>query len=215
MRARCPVPPALLCCILFCAPSVVFVGFPSTFSYASIGSKRIAFCRPVVTSSEIFYENRYTNQSYHSIDKSRTADAFFRDFTAHIAKSRLNWIECDSAADSLIRSRFAYSNNTVDSLPADVRQKLVSAGIDILVLVYAMRLYHLQSVGLRPDKTGSVTSYGTIISRKLDYSCSLIDVAANRPVFYIPMKKVQNGTSLNIMENTVKDLFDVLMQRRK
>ena len=208
-------PVVLLCCVLFCTPSIVIVGFPSTFSYASIGTKRIAFCRPVVTSSEIFYENRFTNQNYHSIDKNRTADAFFRDFTAAIAKARLNWIECDAAADSLILSKFAYVNNTVDSLPADVRQKLLSAGIDILVLVYAMRLYHLQSVGLRPDETGSVTSYGTIISKRLDYSCSLIDVAANRPVFFIPMEKVQNGPSLNIMENTVQDLFDVLMQRRK
>lgn len=204
----------LLLGALSCSPPVVITGHPATFSYSSIAAKRIAFARPVVTSSEIFYENRFTNQNYHSIDKGRTRDAFFRDFKHRIAAVRLGWAECDASTDSLVQEKYAYINTVVDSLPQDIRQRLLSRNIDVLVLVYALRLYHFQSVGLRPDETGSVTTYGTTISKKLDYCCSLIDVAANRAIFFVPMTKIQNGPALNIMEDTVKDLFAVLTARK-
>jgi hypothetical protein len=198
---------------LSCSPPVLMTGHPATFSYASVAAKRIAFARPVVISSEIFYENRFTNQNYHSIDKGRTRDAFFRDFKHKIAAARLGWAECDPSTDSLLQEKYAYVNTVVDSLSQDIRQRLLSRNIDVLVLVYALRLYHFQSVGLRPDKTGSVTTYGTTISKNLDYCCSLIDVAGNRAVFFVPMTKIQNGPSLNILEDSIKDLFAVLTAR--
>jgi hypothetical protein len=86
-------------------------------------------------------------------------------------------------------------------------------GIDIVVVVYAIRLYHFQTVGLRPNKTGSVNSYGTIINKKIEYLCSVMDVPENRALFYLPMKLEENSQSLNILENSVTGMFEVLLKR--
>jgi len=75
-------------------PPAVIAGNPTSFDYSSIAAKHIAFGRPVVVSSEIFYENRFTNQSYHSIDKSITQDAFFRDFKQAVLASGLDGRSC-------------------------------------------------------------------------------------------------------------------------
>ena len=205
----------LSACILlfFCAPAPIIKGSPSTFRYSAIASRRIAFAKPIVTSSEIFYENRFTNQSYHSIDKIRTQDAFYRDFRQKIVKARLGWKELDSGIDSLLQKKYGYATAPLDSLIAPVRERLMANGIDIVVVVYAIRLYHFQTVGLRHDRTGSVNSYGTIINKKIEYLCSIMDVSGNRALFCLPMKQEENSTSLNILENSVTELFDVLLRR--
>jgi hypothetical protein len=198
--------------LLSCAPPAVLTGVPPNFAYSSIASRNIAFARPVVLSSEIFYENRFTDQSYHSIDRGRTQDAFYRDFRRKTEKTSLPWRQVGETADSLIQRQLASVNNPLDSLPSSLAERLKSDGVDVVVLVYAMRMYHQQLIGLRPDKTGSVNSYASIIRKTLDYACSIVDVRANRPVFYVAMKKVQNDNSLNIMEQTVDDLFGVIVR---
>jgi hypothetical protein len=205
----------LSACILlfFCAPAPTIKGSPSTFRYSAIGSKRIAFAKPIVTSSEIFYENRFTNQSYHSIDKMRTQDAFYRDFRQKIIKARLGWKELDSGIDSLLQAKYGYATAPLDSIFAPIRERLMADGIDIVVVVYAIRLYHFQTVGLRPDKTGSVNSYGTIINKKIEYLCSILDVSENRALFCVPMKQEEDSPSLNILENSVTAMFEVLLRR--
>jgi hypothetical protein len=202
-------------CILqfFCSPAPVLRGSPSTFRYSAIASKRIAFSKPIVVSSEIFYENRFTNQSYHSIDKIRTQDAFDRDFRQKITSARLDWKEVDSVTDSLLQSKYSYVTAPLDSLFAPARERLMASGVEIVVVIYAVRLYHYQTVGLRPDKTGSVNSYGTIINKKIEYLCSLMDVSGNRPLFCLPMKLEENSQSLNILENSVTAMFEVLLRR--
>ena len=203
---------ALIVIVLSCAPPRPLTGVPATFSYATIAGRKIAFSKPVVLSSEIFYENRFTDQSYHSMDRVRTQDAFFRDFKQKVGKAKLPWQQLGESTDSLAQHQIASVNKTIDSLPPAVIERLTSDSIEIVVLVYAMRLYHQQSIGLRPDKTGSVNSYTSIISKTIDYICSIIDVRTNRPLFSIPMKKVQNDNSLNIMELTVDDLFGVILR---
>lgn len=199
--------------LFFCASAPVIRGTPSTFRYAAISSKRIAFAKPIVTSSEIFYENRFTNQSYHSIDKIRTQDAFYRDFHQGIVKARLGWKELDSGADSLLQAKYGYTTAPLDTLRGDIRERLKAADVDIIVVVYAIRLYHFQTVGLRPDKTGSTNSYGTIINKKIEYLCSVMDVSENKALFCLPMKQEENSLSLNIVEYSMTALFDVLLRR--
>jgi hypothetical protein len=205
----------LLSCLLFlcCAPVAVLRGTPSSFRYSSIAHKHIAYTKPIVISSEIFYENRFTSQSYHSIDKIRTQEAFSRDFFQRIIKAGLGWKEIDYVSDSILQKTYGYTSAPLDSLCLPVRQRLATAGIDIVVMVYAMRLYHYQTVGIRRDKTGSVNSYGTLINKRVEYVCSVMDIPSNRPVFCIPVRQEENSLDLNILENSVTSLFDVLLRR--
>jgi hypothetical protein len=199
--------------LLLCSPATILRGTPPTFRYSSIVEKRIAYTKPIVVSSEIFYENRFTNQSYHSIDKNRTKDAFYRDYRRKIEKAGVGWKEVDKTADSLMQTTYGYRVAPLDSLPAMIRDRLTAQRIDFVVVVYAMRLYHFQTVGLRRDSTGSQNSYSTIINKKIEYLCSIMDVSGNRPLFTLPMKEEENGESLNILENSVMALFDVLLRR--
>jgi hypothetical protein len=201
---------ALIMIVLSCTPPQPRTGVPPTFTYASIAGRKIAFARPVVLSSEIFYENRFTDQSYHSMDRTRTQDAFFRDFKQKVGKAKLPWLSLGESTDSLMQRQITSVNKAVDSLPPAVIERLKSDSLDVVVLVYAVRLYHQQSIGLRPDKTGSVNSYTSIISKSLDYICSIMDVRTNRPVFCIPIKKVQNDNSLDFMERAIDDLFNAI-----
>jgi len=190
------------------------IGFPPSYTYDWISSKKIAFAKPIVVSSEIYYENRFTNQSYHSIDKNRTADAFYRDFLQKTVKKHLDWHCVDQKADSCIQRKLADARAPLDSLPRECLGFLRSNNIEIFVCIYAMRLYHMQFVGIRPSAEGSAQSYSTIIKKNVDYYVTIFDVAANRPLFMIPMKKEQNNISLNIMEYTVEDLFSALLRKR-
>jgi hypothetical protein len=196
-----------------CAPAYHARGTPVSFRYSDIAGKRIGFAKPIVISSEIFYENRFTNQSYHSIDRNRTQEAFLRDFRQSVSEAKLGWKSLDSATDSLLQARFAYHPSRIDSLPAAVREQCRAAGIDALVLVYGMKLYHFQSVGLRREKTGSVNSYGTVINKKIEYACSIIDISDNKALFYLPIRKDENGQNLNILGNSVNELLRALLQR--
>jgi len=198
-----------------CAPPPLLSGVPTEFTYSSIASKNIAYAEPVVLSSEIFYENRFTDQSYHSMDRGRTQEAFLRDFRMNVGTRKLPWRRLGGPADSLVQHELYSVNVTLDSLPSGIIEKLKSEGIDIIVLVYAMHLFHQQSIGLRPDKTGSVNSYASILNRTFDFKCSIIDVGSNRPVFYVPVKKVENDNSLDMMEQTVEDLLRVIVQSGK
>lgn len=199
---------------LSCTPALVLTGVPSSFSYSSISTRKITYAKPVVLSSEIFYENRFTDQSYHSIDRNRTQEAFFRDFKQKVEKTGLVWQQLGEEDDSLVQRQLASINKALDSLPLQLIRRFRDDGIDVLVLVYAMRFYHQQSIGLRPDKTGSVNSYTSIISKSLDYICSIVDVKTNRPVFHILMKKAVGDNSLNMMEQTVDDLFEVILRKQ-
>jgi hypothetical protein len=192
----------------------VLTGVPPSFSFSSITARKITYARPVVLSSEIFYENRFTDQSYHSIDRNRTLEAFFRDFKQKVEKTGLAWQQVGEGSDSLIQRQLASMTKALDSLPPAVIGRFRDDRIDVIVLVYAMRMYHQQSIGLRPDKTGSVNSYTSIINKSLDYACSIIDVSTNRPVFHILMKKTIGDNSLNMMEQTVDDLFGVILRNQ-
>jgi hypothetical protein len=203
---------ALIVTVLSCAPRPVQTGVPPAFSYATIAARKIAYAKPVVLSSEIFYENRFTDQSYHSIDKNRTQDAFFRDLRQRIGKAGLPWRQLGDQDDSLVQHSLSSVNEPIDSLPASLAGRLRADSADLVVLVYAVRLYHQQSIGLRPDKSGSVNSYTSIISKSLDYRCSIMDVTANRPVFHVAIKKIKNDNSLDFMESAIDDLFSVLLR---
>jgi hypothetical protein len=200
--------------LLSCTPPLVLTGVPPAFNFSSIATRKITYAKPVVLSSEIFYENRFTDQSYHSMDRSRTQEAFFRDFKQKVEKTGLVWQQLGEGGDSLLRRQLASITTALDSLPPAVIERLRDDRIDVIVLVYAMRMYHQQSIGLRPDKTGSVNSYTSIINKSLDYTCSIIDVSTNKPVFHILMKKTIGDNSLNMMEKTVDDLFGVILRKQ-
>jgi hypothetical protein len=131
-----------------------------------------------------------------------------------VEKTGLAWKQLGEGSDSLIQRQLASMTKALDSLPPAVIERFRDDGIDVIVLVYAMRMYHQQSIGLRPDKTGSVNSYTSIINKSLDYACSIIDVKTNRPVFHILMKKTIGDNSLNMMEQTVDDLFGVILRKQ-
>lgn len=195
-------------------PPAVIAGNPTSFDYSSIAAKHIAFGRPVVVSSEIFYENRFTNQSYHSIDKSITQDAFFRDFKQAVLASGLGWTELPARADSLIQARYAYVNKAADSLPPDVRRCLREDSVDAVVVVCAMRLYHRQLIGLRPGGSGYVNSYGADFVKKLEYTCSIFDVGKNSVVWRLPVMQEENSQSLGLFETSVRQVFRALLRNR-
>ena len=203
---------ALIVIALSCSPPPVPTGIPPTFSYATIAARKIAYANPVVLSSEIFYENRFTDQSYHSFDKTRTQEAFFRDLRQGIGKAGLSWRQLRQQDDSLIQLKLSSVNDPIDSLPASLSGLLRADSVEIVVLVYAVRLYHQQSIGLRPDKSGSVNSYTSIISKSLDYRCSIMDVTTNRPVFYVAVKKIRDDNSLDFMELAIADLFKAILR---
>jgi hypothetical protein len=195
-------------------PPAVIAGNPPSFDYSSIAAKRIAFGRPVVVSSEIFYENRFTNQNYHSIDKAITQDAFFRDFKQAVLASGLGWTELSPRADSLIQARYAYVNKSADSLPLDVRRCLREDSVDAVVVVCAMRLYHRQLIGLRPGGSGYVNSYGADFVKKLEYTCSIFDVGKNAVVWRLPVMQEENSQSLGLFETSVRQVFRMLLRNR-
>jgi hypothetical protein len=194
-----------------CTPSVL-CGSPTSFRYASISTKRIAYGVPVVVSSEIFYENRFTNQSYHSIDNARTRDAFFRDFGHALPGYRLSWITLPAQIDSLIQTRFAFNTATVDTLSPEVLESLRKDSVDVVVLVYAGRLYHGQMVGLRPEGATVFRSYGTVFVKRLDYVCSVFDVSCNRALWQMPVHLEENSDALGLFENSLRQLFHALLR---
>lgn len=163
-------------------------------------------------SSEIFYENRFTDQSYHSMDRNRTQEAFLRDLKQKIGTAGLSWQTLGEGLDSLVQQQLASVDRPLDSLPQALAVRLRSDSADIAVFVYAIRLYHQQSVGLKPDRSGSTNSSTSTINRSIDFICTIMDTRANRPVFHITMKKTANDNSLDFMERAIDELFGVIMR---
>jgi hypothetical protein len=202
----------LMAVAVSCTPSVLG-GSPMSFRYASLSTKRVAYGAPVVVSSEIFYENRFTNQSYHSIDNARTRDAFLRDFGHALPEYRLSWTKLPARTDSLIQNRFAFDTATVDTLSAEILESLRKDSIDVVVLVYAARLYHGQMVGLRPEGATVFRSYGTVFVKRLDYLCSVFDVSRNKALWHMPVHLEENSDALGLFENSLRQLFHALLRR--
>lgn len=196
-----------------CTPPSVLSGRPTSFRYSSISAKRIAYAVPVVVFSEIFYENRFTNQSYHSIDNARTRDAFSRDFAHALPLYRLSWKTLPARTDSLIQTRYSFDTTGIDTLSTEVLEHLRKDSIDIVVLVYAARLYHGQMVGLRPEGAHVFRSYGTVFVKKLDYVCSVFDVSRNKALWQMPLHFKENSDALGLFEKSLRLLFRALLRR--
>jgi hypothetical protein len=199
--------------VVSCTPPSVLSGNPASFRYSSITAKRIAYAVPVVVSSEIFYENRFTNQSYHSIDNARTRDAFLRDFKHALPAYQLSWITLPARADSLIQTRYSVDTSAVDTLSTEVLENLRKGSLDVVVMIYAVRLYHGQMVGLRPEGSNLFRSYGTVFVKKLDYVCSVFDVTRNRALWHMPVHLEENSDALGLFENSLRLLFRAILRR--
>ncbi len=198
---------------LACAPSVVEKGSPASFNYASIAAKRIGYGAPIVVSSEIFYENRFTNQSYHSIDKSLTRDAFLRDFKQAVLAHDLDWHQLPPRVDSMFQVRYAYAATVPDTLPEDIVRSLRDDSVDVVVFTGDIRLYHRQMIGLRPGGEGTVKSYGSVFVKKFSFVCAVFDVSRNALLWRMPVHAEEDSGALGLFEAGVGRMFDALLRR--
>jgi hypothetical protein len=161
-----------------------------------------------VTESAIFYNNRYTDQNYHSIDTKRTEDAFFRDLKYVIRNKKLAWVELGDSLAFPIHSAFSFIRTPLDSLPPPIRNKLLSAHIDYAFIVYDLRLTLTQLVGTSGVADSTQTaSYGPGIHRELSFKCSIVNVAENKSVYFKEINRKENGTSLDLVEKSIRTLF--------
>jgi hypothetical protein len=166
-----------------------------------------------VTESTIFYNNRYTDQNYHSIDTKRTEEAFFRDLKYVIRDKKLGWSELDDSLALLFHSALSFVRTPLDSLPLRIRNNLTAAKIDYAFIIYDVRLVHTQLVGTTEtaDSTHNA-SYGSGIHRKLICKCSIVNVAENKSVFFKEISREETGTSLDLVEKSIRTLFHEILK---
>lgn len=212
----------LLPALFLASTTAVFLNCQSTrvltqgvlpFHYSSITMGAFGFCPPIVTESTIFYDNRYTDQNYHSVDTKRTEGAFFRDLKYVVRDKKLAWVELSDSLAFLLHGAFSFSRAPIDSLPPFIRNKLISARIDYVFLVYDLRLSHTQLVGTAgaADSAGAI-SYGSSIHRELSYKCSIVNVAENKSVYYKEINRKENGTGLDLLEKSIRTLFNEILK---
>ena len=193
---------------LDCQTTRALAGDASPVCYSSIASGTVGFCSPIVTESDIFYDNRYTDQSYHSIDTKRTEEAFFRDLKHVIRDKKLAWIELGDSLALLFHSAFSFIRTPLNGLPLQIRNILTDAKIDYAFLIYDVRLTHTQLVGTTGAADSTHTaSYGSGIYRKLAYKCSIVNVAKNKSVYFKEVNREETGTSLDLVEKSIRTLF--------
>jgi hypothetical protein len=206
---------------LLAGVSVVFFNCQTTrklarsaepFHYSATTPETFGFFPPLVTESTIFYDNRYTDQNYHSIDVKRTEDAFFRDMKYVIRDKKLAWVELNDSLAASFHRAFYLFRAPIDSLPTPVRDNLIHAKISHVFIVYDVRLVHTQLIGTTgvADSTHN-GSYGPGIHRKLSFNCSIVNVAKNKSVYFKEINKEENGTSLDLVEKSIGMLFHELL----
>jgi len=207
--------------LLACAPAVFFnCQTTRPLTHVAIPLHRFAmtsgtfgFCPPLVTESTIFYENRYTDQNYHSIDIKRTEEAFFRDLKYVIRDKKLAWIELSNSIAMQIRGAFSFIRTPIDSLPLPVKDTLIHAEIAFVLLVYDVRLIHTQLVGTTAAIDGAHSAlYGPGIHRKLSFKCSIVNVMENKSIYFKEINKEENGTSLDLVEKSIRMLFSEILK---
>ena len=189
--------------------------FPAaaSFRYYALAPATFGFCPPIVTESTIFYDNRYTDQNYHSIDTKRTEDAFFRDLKYIIRDKKLAWVELGDSLAFPLHSAFSFIRAPLDSLPQPIRNKLISAHIDYVFMVYDLRLAHTQLVGTSGEGDSTQrASHGPGIHRELSFKCSIVNVAENKSNYFKESNRKENGTSLDLMEKSIRTLFNDLLK---
>lgn len=198
---------------LNCQASRTLAGSVLPFQYSSIDPLTIGYCPPIVTESTIFYENRYTDQNYHSIDTKRTEDAFLRDLKYVIREKKVAWREMDDSLAILVHGALCDTRAPLDSLPGPIRKKLTRAKLEYAFVVYDVRLTHTQLVGTTGTADSAHNgSFGPGIHRKLSYKCSLINIVKNIPVYFKEINKEDTGTKLDLVEKTLRILFHEMMK---
>jgi hypothetical protein len=196
-----------------CQPNRSLTRAAVPFRHFAMTSETFGFFPPLVTESTIFYENRYTDQNYHSIDIKRTEEAFFRNLKYVIRDKKLAWIELGDSIAMQIRGAFSFIRTPIDSLPRTVKDNLIHAEIAYVFLVYDVRLSHTQLVGTTEeiDSTHNVF-YGPGIHRKLSFKCSIVNVMENKSVYFKEINKEENGTSLDLVEKSIRTLFSEILK---
>jgi len=187
-------------------------GAPS-FHYSSIAAGTFGYCSPIVTESTIFYDNRYTGQSYHSIDTKRTEEAFLRDLKYVIGDKKLAWIELSDSISLMFHNALSFVRTPIDSIPRRIRDKLLAAAIGYACIIYDVRLAHTQLVGTtEPADSARHPSYGSGIHRKLAYKCSIVNVTENKSIYFKEISREETGTNLDLVQKSLMTLFHEMLK---
>jgi hypothetical protein len=198
----------LLDCIPFKKPFSEEVQAPAI----SMVRAKVGFCKPVVTESAIFYNNRYTDQNYHSVDFKRTEEAFFRDLKVVISDKKLAWRALSDDCCDAIRGFLAAARGSVDSLPSIVINDLARDSIDFVCVFYDVRFMHTQLVGTNSPDAGQIGTFGPGIDRKISYHCAIVDVKKNRTVFIKKISLEETGVHLDFLEKSIRMVFRDLLK---
>lgn len=201
---------ALLGCIPFKKP------FPEALQAPAFSMVRakVGFCRPVVTESAIFYNNRYTDQDYHSVDFKRTEEAFFRDLKVVIGDKKLAWRVLPDDCSDAIRGFLASAREGVDSLSSTIINDLAQDSMDFVCVFYDVRFTHTQLVGTNSPDAGQTGPLRSGINRKISYQCAVVDVKKNRAVFFRKISLEESGVHLDFLEKSIRMAFRDLLKDR-
>lgn len=201
---------ALLGCIPLKNPVPEEVQAPA---YSMVRAK-VGFCGPVVTESAIFYNNRYTDQDYHSVDFKRTEEAFFRDLKVVISDRKLAWRALSDDCCDAVRGFLAPARGSVDSLSSTVINDLARDSMDFVCVFYDVRFTHTQLVGTNSSDAGQTGPLRSGINRKISYQCSVVDVKKNRTVFFRKISLEETGVHLDFLEKSIRMVFRDLLKDR-
>ena len=199
---------ALLDCIPFKKPFSEEARAPAI----SMVRGTVGFCKPVVTESAIFYNNRFTDQDYHSVDFKRTEEAFFRDLKVVISDKKLAWRALSDDCSDAIRGFLASVRGSVDSLPSSVINDLAHDSMDFVCVFYDVRFTHTQLVGTSSPEAGQIGPLQTGIDRKISYHCAIVDVNKNRTVFIKKISLEETGVHLDFLEKSIRMVFRDLLK---
>jgi hypothetical protein len=202
--------------VVFLAAFSVFLGCSSPqelrtggliLSSIRLSNGLIGFCAPIVTESTIFYNNRFTDQNYHSIDPKRTEDAFFRDLKFVIRSKKLSWIQLSDDISKAIHSILSSTHSPLDSIPTSIRNDLTQAKVDFACIFYDVRLMHIQLVGTNASDSTQINSLGSSIRRKISFKCAIVNIEKNKTVYYKEIVQEDSGIQLDFLEKAIRLLF--------
>jgi hypothetical protein len=200
---------------LDCHQSVILSKKDSSFNYGDVSFKTTGYCLPIINKSDIYYDNRYTEQNYHDVDKKRTAQAFLRDFEYAVKKNNLKWLKLSDSKFQPVSSNAQSNDSFPDTLTQVIKNALVVNGMDFLVVIHDICLSHIQLIGVNEDGYTASPGYGSRTRLTFSFRCSIIDVYANKPVYKKHLQREEKGDGLDLLEKSIEELFNDILPGKK
>jgi hypothetical protein len=81
-------------------------------------------------------------------------------------------------------------------------------------MIYGVKMVHDQSVGASENGGQNHEIVGTHIQKRLQYLCSIFDVATTKTVFFATIENRQNGESFSFMPDAIDALFSEILHSK-